>query len=128
MIRWTMPDSNRPPLPCHGSALPNELMAQTHKWHSLIIKIILYSSMVKSRNKRRILGNYVYKPERFIVGRASLFDLLVCFSHIFSIHVAQGAYTLRLGKLLQRIYGLFRIYRRYPHFIHTFIINKAQNK
>ena len=27
---WTMPDSNRPPLPCHGSALPNELMAQSY--------------------------------------------------------------------------------------------------
>ncbi len=28
--KWTMPDSNRPPLPCHGSALPNELMAQSN--------------------------------------------------------------------------------------------------
>ena len=25
---WTIPDLNRSPLPCHGSALPNELMAQ----------------------------------------------------------------------------------------------------
>ena len=25
---WTVPDSNRSPLPCHGSALPNELTAQ----------------------------------------------------------------------------------------------------
>lgn len=25
---WTIPDSDRSPLPCHGSALPNELMAQ----------------------------------------------------------------------------------------------------
>ncbi len=25
---WTIPESNRSPLPCHGSALPNELMAR----------------------------------------------------------------------------------------------------
>ena len=26
-LMWTIPESNRSPLPCHGSALPNELMA-----------------------------------------------------------------------------------------------------
>ena len=27
-IWWTVPDLNRSPLPCHGSALPDELTAQ----------------------------------------------------------------------------------------------------
>lgn len=28
LVLWTMPDSNRLPHPCHGCALPGELMAQ----------------------------------------------------------------------------------------------------
>ena len=39
---WTIPDSNRLPLPCHGSALPIELMALNHQ----IIQIfIIFASL-----------------------------------------------------------------------------------
>jgi hypothetical protein len=31
---WTLPGSNRSPLPCHGSALPDELRAQTCAYHA----------------------------------------------------------------------------------------------
>ena len=30
LIWWTIADLNRLPLPCHGSALPSELMAHSH--------------------------------------------------------------------------------------------------
>ena len=32
-IWWTIPDSNRSPHPCHGCALPDELMAQTSLYY-----------------------------------------------------------------------------------------------
>src|SRR3989344_5999645 len=38
-VWWTIPDLNRSPLPCHGSALPNELMARFTK--SYIKKMFL---------------------------------------------------------------------------------------
>jgi hypothetical protein len=33
---WTIPESNRSPLPCHGSALPNELMAQACEQYQIL--------------------------------------------------------------------------------------------
>src|SRR5690348_8712916 len=48
-IKWTLPGSNRSPLPCHGSALPNELRALATL--GLNGENFIYKSMQKHRNR-----------------------------------------------------------------------------